>query len=122
MSLNKCPICHEYIWAIAGHKCKPAYYVFRDDSDLYDAINQEQRLKIWFASDEEAAAIRYCEYDYENPSELDVLVVDRKSYEEAVENFDGDNADVIVEEIHPKCISFSMESELVRNYCATRNS
>ena len=126
MSLDKCPICGEYDFG--HHKCKPAFYVFRDEDDIYGYFSYSSDPKAYYASDEESAAIEYCEHDYEMPSELEVIVIKQKDWYDIEMKFSerDDNgecdADGFLEDILLNSKKFSMESEIVRNFYATEIS
>ena len=119
MSYEKCPICKEYGWL--PHTCKPAFVVFRDEDDLWSSINYSDDPKTFHASDEESAAIKYAESDYELPNDFEVLVLSLKEWYDLTEEVnDETDVDVLASLIVEKCKRFEMESELVRNFWANK--
>jgi hypothetical protein len=117
MSFEKCPICKEYGWP--SHVCKPKFVVFRDEDDLWGAINYSGDPYSVYASDEESAAVKYCESDYEMPNDLEVLVISLNEWYNLTEEVnDETDVDSLASLILSKCKKFEMESEIVRNFWA----
>ena len=120
MKYEKCLICGEYGWD--NHVCDPKFYVFREDeiwSHVKYGFGSTYRGK-----DSERAAIRYCDGDYELPNELDLWVISEKDLENILsEEYDHDDNDVIDEianQIEVACDHYYMDSEVVRNFYASK--
>jgi hypothetical protein len=123
MGFDKCANCGEYAWT-SNHKCKPLWYVFRDEDEIYSDLKYDLSSRHYRATDAEEAAISFCESNWEMPDELELLVMSAYDYENMVFDYQSNpeeidkNVDVILE----SCIKFSMESEIVRNFYATKTS
>ena len=119
--LDRCPICREYI-IFDYHKCKPCFYVFRDQDDLSQYLGSGEPRKR-FATDYEEAAISYCDSDYENPNEFErMLVISQKDWydcnEEEIDWENDEEFEKLMKTTISKCKKFYMESEIVRNFYA----
>jgi hypothetical protein len=120
MSIDKCPICDEYIfWD--KHTCKPCFYVWREFDEFLETIDYS-KYKI-FAHDEESAAVSFADHDWEFPDQAEVWVVDRKTGDEIVDNYyDDTGRGDLTEEgwklLKEKSLYLNLESEVVRNFYA----
>lgn len=120
MNFGKCPTCGEY--GFLPHKCDPQWYAFRYDEEIYERVKFFEEPYKCFASEPEKAAIKFCEHDWEMPSELTVFIISMEDYNKIIFELDEEkgNYDEIANKVHAKCLKFCMQSELIRQYYACR--
>jgi hypothetical protein len=124
MSLNKCPICKEYIfWG--NHKCDPEFYVFDENlEDMEYLIQEDVEPNTYYASCEEDAAIK-CAKDNDEPreGEWNFLVISKKLFYEIWDNMTNDvdfSTHQICEAISSSCEQYTVYAEIILSYYACR--
>lgn len=121
---DKCPICEEYDW-LSRHTCKPFYFVWREHEDFETDVLDYNSHKI-SARDEEEAATKFADSDWEFPNYETVFVIPYKKAQELIEvNDDSEMTKESQDKILKEAKKFELESEIVRNFYAheiTNNS
>lgn len=118
--MNKCPTCNEFVYDGLRHKCNPAFYVWPDHFEFCDAY--EDRYYIVHANNSENATIKFAEKNWEFPDSATLYVLLRSAADQILEEY-GDFdlfTDEILEKIQNAAEKFELESEIVRNFYATK--